>query len=109
MIKLTSYELKKNVESFTRSVGKYNENHTNDIIKLQKINSILENSNDTLLIDFLKKKNEEIIRLITKLDNDVNNYEQIVVGRVNSKIHELEEQELLAQKNKEVVAVDFNE
>lgn len=95
-----SSTLKYQREKFVSSANEYQDKYRDILLKLKSINLALEGSNDTLLYKHIQEKNDQIIKKIEKLCNDVDKYKNLTVKEVNNKIYLLEkEEQLKAQEN----------
>lgn len=90
---MDSSTLKYQREKFVSSANQYKDKYKDILLKLKSINLALESSNDTLLYKHIQEKNEQIIKKIDKLCNNVDKYKNLTVKEVNNKIYLLEKEE----------------
>ncbi len=95
---MTSYELRQDRDKFTISVDKYMEKHDDILLKINEIDRMFDDSQDTTLIAFMRDVNNIIKSKIAALDNDVNGYKIDTVRRVNEEIDRLEYEEELERE-----------
>lgn len=99
---MDSQTLRYQKNEFINSVNEYIEHHEKILEKIEKINNDLSEGDDTLLYKYLEDVNKNLKEHIKELIIDANNYKEIVDGKVERKIRDLEEQErLLKEKNEE--------
>ena len=95
---MTSYELRQDRDKFTTSVNKYMEKHDEILLKINEIDKMFEDSQDTTLIAFMRDVNNVIKSKISALDNDVIGYKNDTIVRVNEEINRLEYEEELERE-----------
>ncbi len=90
---MNSSTLRRQKADFLISVANYCSKYEEILKKMEIIKELLEESDDTLLYQFLRDNNEKIVKKIGELLSEVEKSKEEAVRKIDIKIMELEEEE----------------